>query len=387
MSAFERLQKIAEEKRQKEKIEKPKLEVVPKDDTSLESEVGTVSQPGTASQPSTARSVSTPNTKNFPIAPEKDFQKVANSVIREVGQGIFKGKSKQMYDYLYSLTRGAINPKRTVRISKPKLMRGTGIGSPQTFYRNISHLESLGLIRRKEIVGEAGGNEYEVFLPEEVNPRSVHSVQSVQSDRSAYKQVVPVLPETELTDFTLKPTKSELLDMPKTSFKDNTKNDDEAFAEMLQVLIEMTEKATGKTPTKNQRENWKQLAELMAMEMEIAAARTKLISNVPAFLTEHLRRRLIGKANTPKSTAGKSKVNTTMQVGKTGAGEAVEEYQAEPLSEDGRQTVLKSLQSYIDKEQKEFVLSFQDSYTEEDWQWLMQNLQFKESEKEQKVKD
>lgn len=49
-------------------------------------------------------------------APQRDFTKTANSIVREaVPGGSFKGKSKQLYDCLYALTRGAVVPTRTVR--------------------------------------------------------------------------------------------------------------------------------------------------------------------------------------------------------------------------------------------------------------------------------
>jgi hypothetical protein len=38
--------------------------------------------------------------------------------------------------------------------------------------------------------------------------------------------------------------------------------------------------------------DWREMAELLAMELKIAAGRTESVSSVPAFLTEHLRRRL-----------------------------------------------------------------------------------------------
>src|SRR5215208_6228987 len=58
-----------------------------------------------------------------PIAPARDFHKVANSITREaVPAGIFKGKSKQIYDYLYLRTRGAIVPTRTVQVSRREIM-------------------------------------------------------------------------------------------------------------------------------------------------------------------------------------------------------------------------------------------------------------------------
>src|SRR5215208_6109602 len=69
-----------------------------------------------------------------PIAPIRDFSKVANSIHREaVPSGLFKGKSKQLYDCLYSLTRGAIVPTRTVRISRLQLMKKAYIGARVTF--------------------------------------------------------------------------------------------------------------------------------------------------------------------------------------------------------------------------------------------------------------
>jgi hypothetical protein len=329
-----------------------------------------LSTTGLVSTVSTASTVSTPKKKLLPTAPDRDYQKVANSVVREVGQGIFTGKSKQMYDYLYSLTRGAINPRRTVRISKPKLMRGTGIGSPQTFYRNINHLESLGLIKRKEIVGQLSGNEYEVFLPEEINVQSVQSVQSVQ------KPVVPVLPETELTVPTSNPISTDVLATSKTSFKDTEKTDDEPFGKMNETLAKVFEKVSGKRPQKKDAEKLNEFAELIAMELEIAAARTKSISNVPSFLTEHLRRRLIDKSVV---VGEKAKTNKPTNAGNSE--NVVEEYKAEPLTEQGREAVLKTMREYLDKGQNEFIMSFQDSYTQEDWDWLAQELKQENSSK------
>ncbi len=57
-------------------------------------------------------------TAGFPISPQRDFTKFANSINREaVPSGLFTGKSKQLYDCLYSLTRGAFVPTRSIRIS------------------------------------------------------------------------------------------------------------------------------------------------------------------------------------------------------------------------------------------------------------------------------
>ncbi len=51
-----------------------------------------------------------------PIAPEKDYTKTANSIVRDaVPERFFKGMSKNTYDAVYLKTRGAINPVRKIR--------------------------------------------------------------------------------------------------------------------------------------------------------------------------------------------------------------------------------------------------------------------------------
>jgi hypothetical protein len=146
---------------------------------------------------------------------------------------------------------------------------------------------------------------------------------------------------------------------------------------MEKVINEVSKKLIGKELKFGDNEKLKELAELLVMELEIAAARTDSISNVPAFLTEHLRRRLLGKPNTqisnkaarPKSD-GKSPVGKTVNSIQT----AVENYQAEPLTAKARETVLKTMREYVGKGQGEFVMSLQDTYTAEDWKWLSENL-------------
>ena len=51
-----------------------------------EERVGTVSPPSTVSRVGTVK-------KNFPVWPDRNFQKVAYSVVRDVSQGTFSGKS------------------------------------------------------------------------------------------------------------------------------------------------------------------------------------------------------------------------------------------------------------------------------------------------------
>jgi hypothetical protein len=77
---------------------------------------------------------------------------------------------------------------------------------------------------------------------------------------------------------------------PKTSFKTKEENfDDEATRRLVEVLRQAEKELTGKNTANSVQ--WAELAELLVTELRIAAGRTT-VSNVPAFLTEHLRRRL-----------------------------------------------------------------------------------------------
>jgi hypothetical protein len=132
-------------------------------------------------------------------------------------------------------------------------------------------------------------------------------------------------------------------------------------------LTNTCDKVCGHIPQKSDRAKWKELAELLAMELEIAAARTISISSVPAFLTEHLRRRLIQKLNTPKPKSNKPVSNTSKK-------SKPSIYEAESLSEQGREVVLKTFKEYIEKGQRDFVMSFEETYTKSDWSFLINNL-------------
>jgi hypothetical protein len=79
----------------------------------------------------------------------------------------------------------------------------------------------------------------------------------------------------------------------KTSFKTNTErdDDDEAFAEFNAALKKAAKEITGREPSHVETARWGELAEVLITELKISAGRTT-ISSVPAFLAEHLRRRL-----------------------------------------------------------------------------------------------
>jgi hypothetical protein len=248
--------------------------------------------PPTAATPRTPRTARTPPFSS-PVAPERDYSKVANSIVRQVvAGGYFTGKSKQLYDFLYSRTRGAIVPVRSVRITKPRLMKGSGIGSERTLLKNMHYLEAIGLLKVDVTDGAHGGNEYTVFLPEEAQlpdertpptPPTPPTADDVRHPPQEVGYVPPV--ESGVGGVGSKAIESTTSDASKTSSLRQDQFDDEAFAKSLR---EVEKELTGKASSA---QVWEQLFELLVTELKIAAGRTT-VSNVPAFLTEHLRRRL-----------------------------------------------------------------------------------------------
>jgi hypothetical protein len=272
---------------------------------------GTTSKIGTTSTTKNTGSTKLTGETKTPIAPERDFQRVPNSVTRQaMASGLFRGKSKQVWDYLWSQSRAAIVPTRSVRRSRTDIKDGAGLGSINTVDAAVAHLESVGLITRRRIIGETDGNEYEVFTPEEIaerifsTPNLSGTTISSGSTGTTQNLVVPVLPESGSTGTTLNTDESDSYRQSKTSFKTKEENsDDEAAARpLIAHIIEAERELTGKVSTSS--EKWEELAEVLVGELRIAAARTT-ISNVPAFLAEHLRRRLwkVDKARVTEMSA------------------------------------------------------------------------------------
>jgi hypothetical protein len=225
------------------------------------------------------------------VSPVRDFTKVANSIHREaVPGGLFSGKGKQLYDCLYSLSRGAIVPSKTVRIPRPKLMKMAGIGARVTFDANVDRLVAVGLIQVRRIAGEHDGNEYTVLLPEEVSLAS----QTSQTSLTSHAQILVRLDglDSSQTSHTSPVENKEGYGEFKTSFKTKEINtDDEAFAEFAAAVRKTTKEITGREPSKAEAARWAEVADVLMTELRIAAGRTT-VSSVPAFLAEHLRRRL-----------------------------------------------------------------------------------------------
>jgi hypothetical protein len=228
--------------------------------------------------------------KPSPIAPERNFNKRANSLEHSaLPLGLFPGASKKIYDALYVRTRGAVVPARTVQARHRELLAWSGVKDIKTIKTHLSKLRELGFITWTTLKGEHEGSFYEVFLPEEVSPIPAQSQPNPSPD---LKTDLDLAQKTDWAGLP-NPVDSEGVNaLDKTSFKTNTeRDDDEAFAEFNAALKKAAKEITGREPSQAEAARWLELAEVLVTELKIAAGRTT-VSSVPAFLTEHLRRRL-----------------------------------------------------------------------------------------------
>jgi hypothetical protein len=236
----------------------------------------------------------TPHHSPESIAPKKDFNRRANSLERDaMPAGLFRGSSKKLYDALYLRSRGAITPKRRVRASRRELLEWTGIRNLKTIDSHIHYLMATGLVQRHWELGSNEGSEYEVLLPEEIEspplPTTPHHSPGdtiTQKTGSGYTQFLGSGGDSQTIDNAV------TSGSPKTDLRLDQKNiDDEVFAMLCEKLQAISSELTGKRTTTSDRARWGEVADVLIAELRIAAGRTT-VSNVPAFMAEHLRRRL-----------------------------------------------------------------------------------------------
>jgi hypothetical protein len=227
------------------------------------------------------------------IAPTRDFVRVPNSVVRDaLPAGLFKGESKKTYDAIYQRTRGAVVPTRMIRATLSEVMDWAGV-SHNTLKAHLKHLVRVGLIKVYYVRGDNTGAEYEVFTPEEAQNTTHHPP---PNDPPPTTQILGP-PTTQILvggGWGQLVYSQEVSGVDNTSFNTNTEqtDDDEAFAKLLAALKTANREVTGKEPSVSDVDKWAELADLLITELKIAAGRTSAVSSVPAFLTEHLRRRL-----------------------------------------------------------------------------------------------
>jgi len=318
------------------------------------------------STPSKSRTTSRPNTSQD-VSPTRDYQKVPNSLTREaVPSGMFKGKSKLVYDYLWSESRGAIIPTREINKSRKEIMKKTAIGSMVTVDAALNHLQSVGLIRIIKSIGSLQGNQYEILAPDEVSATSTTSISSSTSPTQKLDDL-DVL-ETSISSITQTIDNTIPYSVSKTLFKDiENIDDDSPIFEAFRLLSEAAKRTNGKGLNKSDWKAFLTLINIFVDETDLAVARSKTVSSYVALGTENLSRRLYSKKQ------AKPKLKDWKTVGSTKPENSVVET-VEPLSDSLKETVLNSLRSVEKQNGKEAVEVFKSNYTTEDWDWLMNKL-------------
>jgi hypothetical protein len=244
------------------------------------------------------------------IAPQRDFMRVPNSVVRDaMTAGLFKGESKKLYDALYQRTRGAVVPRRSIRATQADLMDWAHV-SHNTLKAHIKHLSKVGLLKVHYVRGDNTGAEYEIFTPEEAPP-TTHHPQTTQQPTTSHNLVPPTNQNSVLGGGGQEVEKSTTSENSKTSFKTNTErnDDDAALAGLVSALKEASKELTGKELSPAEVDRWRELAEVLITEAKIAAARTT-VSSLPAFMAEHLRRRLWKKDKNQLETERRTESQT-----------------------------------------------------------------------------
>jgi hypothetical protein len=315
----------------------------------------------------------------FPLAPVRDFNKRANSIDRDaMPLGVFPGASKKIYDSLYIRTRGAINPVRNIQATRRELMTWSGIQNIKTINAHLKRLKDAGFLKITNFVGEQSGSIYEVFLPEELRVESSLSstqtrprpdpdqTQKMDSDQTQKMVWVGSGKTTENKD-----TSADA----KTFFKTLRRSDDDAHANSLHEKLNAAARAaTGKDLTEKDFEAFDEIVELIINETKIARTRTKSVSVYLKFAAENLRRRLYANQSNLKL---KSKV---FEPGSPDSKSIVENLESpEPLGAE-REILLEHLQRIVGENGIEAIEIFRENYTNEDWQWVLENLQKKQNQ-------
>lgn len=204
-----------------------------------------------------------------------------------------------VYSNMYRLT---ISKGIRERHFGPKeLAQLTGIRSDRTIRTAID-----GLIAKRsvEIIWQENGYplgpKYRVFEPREVmkRRRDAGIEIDIQTKQIITPVATPVIAGVDAGGDNYPGTPAKTTPVTPVNFAGDTINnnvlnpigkkasddDDEGFAPLLAAAVEIT----GKEVKPNE---WRELAEVLAAELKIAAGRTT-VSSAPAFFAEHLRRRL-----------------------------------------------------------------------------------------------
>jgi hypothetical protein len=210
---------------------------------------------------------------------------------------------QRVYSVMYreTISRGV----KERHFGPKELCEKSGIRSDRTIRTALDGLiEKLSVEIISNSVGSPLGPRYRVFDPKEIVGR--RKTVNMEIDTQSKKITTPVAtgvatpvatPDKNYRGTPAKSTGVTGVDFAGVYNKyiNNSLNenfdDDEAFGPLLAGLRRAVQEVTGSASPATDAERWGELAELLVTELKIAAGRTGSVSSVPAFLTEHLRRR------------------------------------------------------------------------------------------------
>jgi hypothetical protein len=201
------------------------------------------------------------------VIPTSNFYRKANEVVDQLDRELTPAESK-IFDHLIRLSVGFNKDWCQVRIST--LQQRTGYRSDKTVRAAINGLIGKGRVARRTHHNNPLGDEYQI--------RRYSGNTGVPEYRSTSAENTQVL-------------ESKITGQLNTDLKEKRFDDDDAFAAFVNSWRKAAREITGRETSRSEKERWGELADVLITELKIAAARTT-ISSVPAFLSEHLRRRL-----------------------------------------------------------------------------------------------
>jgi len=201
------------------------------------------------------------------VIPTSNFYRKANEVVDQLDRELTPAESK-IFDHLIRLSVGFNKDWCQVRIST--LQQRTGYRSDKTVRAAINGLIVKGRIARRTHHNNPLGDEYQI--------RGYSGNTGVPEYRSTPAENTQVL-------------ESKITGQLNTDLKEKRFDDDAALAGLIATLKDAVKQVTGREASAGDQERWRELGEVLVTELKIAAARTT-VSSVPAFLAEHLRRRL-----------------------------------------------------------------------------------------------
>jgi hypothetical protein len=273
--------------------------------------------PATNSEDIKEESAATAKKPRRPIAPrlQEEVEEPNTEVFISV-DATHTASEKIIYSHMY---RETVSKGRNEGHFGPALlMKLSGIRSRNTVHKALYGLiDKLSVEKVAESLGNPFGPRYRVYGPQEILRRrkAAGMVIDPQTKRITERDSIPAgIPEgtppaiTKIWDTPLPdsgidgiPNSGILLNTVNTTDVDpaaggsssnsSGRNDDEAFAGFVELMGKTAEEITGHAPSRAERERWMELAEVLSAELKIAAGRTT-VSSAPAFLAEHLRRRL-----------------------------------------------------------------------------------------------